>query len=91
MHTHFNITVTSKHACNIHMYIILTRMSVLNAHTVQLISKLTLACGNTRVFLYFCPVTQTELACDMRVIFHVEHASSISCAAQDPPLCAARL
>ena len=58
---------------------------------VQLISKLTLMCGNTRVFLYFCLVTQTKLACDTRVIFHVEHASSISCAARDPSSCAARL
>ena len=56
--------------------------------TVQLTSKLTLACGNTRVF-YFCQVTQSELACDKRVNFHVEHASSISCAARDPSSCAA--
>ena len=60
-------------------------------HTVQLISKLTLMCSNTRVFLYFCCVTWTKLACDTRVIFRVEHASFISCAAQDPSSCAARL
>ena len=53
-----------------------------NIHvTVQLISKLTLVCGNMCMFLYFCQVTRTELACDTRVIFRVEHASSISCAA----------
>ena len=49
--------------------------------TVQLISKMTLVCGNTHAFLYFCHVTRTKLTCDMRVIFRVEHASSISCAA----------
>ena len=59
--------------------------------TVQLISKLTLAYGNMRVFRYFCRVTRTELACDTRVIFRVEHASPISCAARDPSSCAARL
>ena len=59
--------------------------------TVQLISKLTLACGNTRVFLYFCGVTRAELMCDMRVIFRAEHASSILCAARDLSLCAAQL
>ena len=48
---------------------------------VQLISKLTLACSNTRVFLYICRITRTKLACDMRVIFRVEHASSILCCA----------
>ena len=48
--------------------------------TVPLMSKLTLACDNTRVFLYFCRVTWTKLACDSRVNFRVEHASSISCA-----------
>ena len=58
-------------------------------HTVQLISKLTLACGNTCVVLYFCRVTRTKLACDTRVIFCAEHASSISCAARDPSSCAA--
>ena len=58
------------------------------AGTVQLTSKLTLACGNTRVF-YFCQVTQSELACDTRVNFRVEHASSISYAARDPSSCAA--
>ena len=61
------------------------------ADTVLLMSKLILMCGNMRVFLYFCRVTQSELACDTRVNFHVEHASSISCTAQDPSLCAAQL
>ena len=61
-------------------------------HTmVPLMSKLTLACGNMRVFLYFCRVTQTELACDTRVNFRVEHVSSISCATRDPSSCAAQL
>ena len=46
-------------------------------HTVQLTSKLTLACGNTSVFFYFCRVIQSELACDMRVNFRVEHVSYI--------------
>ena len=59
--------------------------------TVQLISKLTLVCSSTRVFLYFCRVTRTKLGYDTRVIFHVEHASSISCTARDPSSCAARL
>ena len=63
----------------------------LSLYTVQLISKLTLACGNTHVFLYFCRVTRTELTCDTRVIFCVEHASSISYAARDSSSCAARL
>ena len=59
--------------------------------TVQLISKLTLACSNTNVFLYFCRVTRTKLACDTRVIFRVEHTSSILCAVRDTSSCAARL
>ena len=57
---------------------------------VQLMSKLTLACEDTRVFLYFCRVTQSELTCDTMVNFRVEHTSYISCTAQDPSLCAAR-
>ena len=60
-------------------------------YIVLLMSKLTLACGKMRVFLYFCRVTQSELACDTRVNFRVEHASYNSCAAQDPSLRAARL
>ena len=60
-------------------------------HTVQLISKLTLACSSTRVFLYFCQVTWTKLTFDLRFIFCIEHASSVSCAARDPSSCAARL
>ena len=44
---------------------------------VPLTSKLTLPCGNTRVFLCFCRVTQSEHACDTRVNVCVEHASSI--------------
>ena len=55
---------------------------------VQLMSKLTLACGNTYVF-YFCRVTQSKLACDTRVNFRVEHASYVLCTARDPSLCAA--
>ena len=58
---------------------------------VPFMSKLTLACINMRVFLYFCRGTQYKLAFDMRVNFRVEHASSMSCAARDPSLCAARL
>ena len=49
--------------------------------TVQLMFKLTLVCEDTCVLFYFCRVTQSELACDMRVNFHVEHASYILCAA----------
>ena len=45
--------------------------------TVQLASKLTLACDNMRVFFYFWQVTQSELTCDTRVNFRVEHASYI--------------
>ena len=60
-------------------------------HMVPLTSKLTLTCGNTRVFLYFCQVTQTKLSCDTRVNLHVEHVSSISCATRDPSSCAAQL
>ena len=56
---------------------------------VQLTSKLTLVCEDTCVFFYFCLVTQSELACDMRANFHVKHASYILCAAQDPSSCAA--
>ena len=56
---------------------------------VQLTSKLTLAFGDARVFFYFCQVTRSKLACDMRVNFRVEHASYISCAARDPSSCAA--
>ena len=63
----------------------------MKGHTVQLTSKLTLACCNTRVFSYFCLETQSELACDTRVNFCVEHTSYISCTAQDPPSCAALL
>ena len=60
-------------------------------HTiVQLTSKLTLACEDTRVFS-FCQVTQSELVCDTRVNFCVEHVSYISCAARDSSSCAARL
>ena len=62
---------------------------LLNLFTVPLKSKLTLVCGNTRVFLYFCQVTQSELTCDARVNFRVEHASSILCATRDPSSCAA--
>ena len=54
-------------------------------------SKLTLACSNMSVFLYFCRGTRTELAYDTRVNFHVEHVSYISCATRDPSLCAAQL
>ena len=60
-----------------------------NEFTVPLTSKLTLTCGNTHVLLYFCQVTWSELSCDTRVNFHVEHASSISWTTQDPSLCAA--
>ena len=58
---------------------------------VPLMSKLTLACGNMHVFLYFCRVTQSEFACDMRVNFRVAHASSISCGARAPSSYAVRL
>ena len=69
----------------------LIMLSLISKITVQLISKLTLQCTNMHVFLCFCRVTQTELAYDTRVIFRVEHTSSILCAAQDPSSCAARL
>ena len=45
--------------------------------TVQLTSRLTLACEDTHVLFYFCRVTQSELTCDARVDFPVEHASYI--------------
>ena len=53
------------------------RLVTTSAHTVPLTSKLTLTCGNMCVFLYFCRVTQSELACDTRVNLCVEHASSL--------------
>ena len=54
-------------------------------------SKLTLACKDMRVFFYFCRVPQSELMYDMRVNFHVKHASYISCTAQDLSSCATQL
>ena len=46
---------------------------------VQLTSKLTLMCGNTQVFFYFCQTTQSELTCDTRVNFCVEQ-QAVFCA-----------
>ena len=67
------------------------KQSTVELHTVQLTSKLTLACGNTRVVFYFCRVTRTKLVCDTRVDFRVEHVSSILCTTRDPSSCAAQL
>ena len=49
--------------------------------TVQLTSRLTIACEDTYVLFYFCRVTQSDLTCDTRVNFPVEHASYILCGA----------
>ena len=87
-HMHEKILLVSSNDCTTTKEM---KMVMSNDLTVQLISKLTLMCGNTCVFLYFCQVTRTKLTCDTRVIIHVEHASSISCAALDPSSCAARL
>ena len=73
------------HICT---YVICTYVIRMYIHMVLLTSKLILMC-NTHVFLYFCRVTRSELACDTRVNFRVEHASSISCATRDPSSCAA--